>query len=104
MIQTNSNDKANGLLEKLRKIIDPDLGVSIIDLGMVYDLKVNRDLVNVEMTLTSPGCPYGHLLISQVEQQIIEEPDIKKVNVNLVWNPPWSEDRMSEELKWAMDL
>lgn len=84
---------------ELSDVFDPELMVNIVDLGLVYDVRVEKKTVDVEMTLTSPGCPMG----PQIKRDVIEHlkmfDDVKKVNVEFVWNPPWQPEMMSEEAK-----
>lgn len=81
----------------LRTIYDPELPVNIYDLGLIYDVKVDEtDAVHVKMTLTAPACPVAGTLPGEVEQKIEAIPEVRSANVELVWEPPWSKDRMSE--------
>lgn len=89
----------------LYDVVDPELGINIVDLGLVYDLNVDDELVCVEMTMTTPACPLHDYLTEQVEQAIrAEMPDVRSVAVHLVWDPPWGPERMSrvarQELGW----
>lgn len=84
----------------LEKVIDPELGVSIVDLGLIYDVRFEDGVAEVEMTLTSPGCPLAGVIDRQVKEVVgFEVPEVKKLTVEIVWDPPWSKDLMSEELK-----
>ena len=83
----------------LRKVIDPELGVSIVDLGLVYDVRYDQGEVEVEMTMTSPGCPMVGIIEKEVRRAVVEVAGVKKVVVEIVWDPPWSQEMMSEELK-----
>ena len=81
----------------LRTIYDPEIPVNIYDLGLIYDVKVDEtDAVHVKMTLTAPACPVAGTLPGEVEQKIESIPEVRTANVELVWEPPWSKDRMSE--------
>ena len=85
------------VLGVLRTIYDPEIPVNIYDLGLIYDVKVDQtDAVNVKMTLTAPACPVAGSLPGEVEQKIEAIPEVRTANVELVWDPPWSKDRMSE--------
>ncbi len=86
--------------------MDIELGISIIDLGLVYDIQVSVDAINIVMTLTSPACPANQSMTQQTEQILRERfPEIKNVTVSVVWDPPWSPDLMApsarEKLGWA---
>ncbi len=88
------------ILEALREVYDPEIPVNIYDLGLIYDVNVDEDgVVEIEMTLTSPACPVAGILPGQVEQKVREVPGVADVSVELVWEPAWSMDRMSEEAK-----
>jgi metal-sulfur cluster biosynthetic enzyme len=93
-------------VEAVREIIrqnvyDPEIGLNIVDLGLVYDIKVtDGKVVDVEMTLTSPGCPIGPQIISGVQSCIQRAfPDLDAINVHIVWMPMWGPERMSQEAK-----
>ena len=81
----------------LRTIYDPEIPVNIYDLGLIYEVKVDEtDAVAVKMTLTAPACPVAGSLPGEVEAKIEQLPEVRTANVQLVWEPPWSKDRMSE--------
>jgi FeS assembly SUF system protein len=81
----------------LRGIFDPEIPVNIYDLGLIYEVKVDEtDAVNVKMTLTAPACPVAGSLPGEVEQKIEAIPEVRTASVELVWEPPWSKDMMSE--------
>ena len=85
------------VLGVLRTIYDPEIPVNIYDLGLIYDVKVDEtDAVHVKMTLTAPACPVAGSLPGEVEQKIEAIPEVRTADVELVWDPPWSKDRMSE--------
>ena len=74
----------------LEKVIDPELGVSIVDLGLIYDVRFEDGVAEVEMTLTSPGCPLAGVIDRQVKEVVgFEVPEVKKLTVEIVWDPPW---------------
>lgn len=97
---------ADVILESLREVEDPELGIGIVDLGLVYGVEVDGRNVRVVMTLTSPGCPIGPMLQAAVQgavQRTYSEP--VEVKVDLVWNPPWDPYRMaSEEAKDSLGI
>lgn len=85
--------------QALRDCYDPEIPVNIVDLGLVYEVKIIDDWVGIKMTLTAPGCP-AHSWISQnVRQRIMHVPGVKDVDVRIVWEPQWNPSRMSEEAK-----
>jgi|TARA_Y100000031_G_C7955072_1_gene263321 metal-sulfur cluster biosynthetic enzyme len=89
--------------EKLKEVIDPEMGISIIDLGLVYDIKIDKKVVNVDMTLTSPMCPVGPFIIDEVRKSITEL-GAEIVNVNLVWEPAWNVENLSDEIKIQLGM
>jgi metal-sulfur cluster biosynthetic enzyme len=93
-------------MDMLRVVIDPDLGLNIVDLGLVYTTTVHAEegLVDVDMTLTTPACPYGPQLIQEVTYVMRSQDGIKDVKVNIVWEPAWSMDNISESLKLELGL
>lgn len=84
----------------LRTVYDPEIPVNIYELGLIYNIDVDEHgVVDIEMTLTSPGCPVAGSLPGEVESKVRQVEGVTDVTVDLVWNPPWSMDRMSEEAK-----
>jgi metal-sulfur cluster biosynthetic enzyme len=83
----------------LRRVKDPELNLNIIDLGLVYDIRVDVNNVEVDMSLTSPGCPSGPEIMTDVEQQLKAVGGIGTVAVNLVWSPMWSPDRIEPRVR-----
>jgi len=92
------------ITEILRTVIDPEIGINIIDLGLVYDINIVDNKIDITMTLTTPGCPM-HGSITDWVKRIIEMtfPEVT-VNVNLVWEPKWTPDKMSEEAKLQLGM
>ena len=83
----------------LRRVKDPELNLNIVDLGLVYDIRVAGTSVDVDMSLTSPGCPSGPELLGEAEQQVRTLPGAADVKVNLVWSPPWTPDRIEPRVR-----
>ncbi|MCS4486791.1 MULTISPECIES: metal-sulfur cluster assembly factor [Staphylococcus] len=95
----------DSILGALENVIDPELGIDIVNLGLVYKVDLNDDgLCTVEMTLTSIGCPLGPQIVDQVKTALGELPEIKETEVNIVWNPPWNKDMMSRYAKIALGV
>ena len=93
------------VLEALKTVRDPELPVNLVDLGLIYELIVKRDgTVYVEMTLTAPSCPVAGSLPGEVEKAIRTVPGVGDVRVKLVWTPPWTQERMSEEARLELGL
>lgn len=88
------------ILEALKTVYDPEIGINIVDLGLVYDadIKENSD-VEVTMTLTSMGCPLGPVIIQDVQQALTPMEGVGEVGVRIVWSPPWSPAMMSEDAR-----
>ncbi len=93
------------VLAKLKTIQDPEIRMNIIDLGLVYDVTIDNDNnVLIKMTFTSPGCPVGPAFISEIQTKTAEVEGVKSVSVDVVWDPPWSPDRMTEEARMELGL
>lgn len=86
--------------EALMVVKDPELDHNIVDLGLVYNIEVDGGTVNVEMTLTSMGCPAAPEIVRQATEAVRSVPGVEQAEVKLVWNPPWRPEMMSEELRW----
>ncbi len=88
------------VLEALREnVIDPEIGINVVDLGLVYGVEVQDSTVEVTMTLTTPMCPLGPYIDSEVKSALQDVPGVEESKVNLVWTPPWDPSKMSEDAK-----
>ncbi|KAA1042579.1 metal-sulfur cluster assembly factor [Macrococcus equipercicus] len=95
----------DSILGALENVIDPELGIDVVNLGLVYNVDMDDDgIATVSMTLTSMGCPMGPQIIDQVKTALGELPEIKETVVNIVWNPPWNKDMMSRYAKIALGV
>lgn len=83
----------------LRRVKDPEIGLNIIDLGLVYEVTVDGADVNVDMSLTSPGCPAGPQILQEAEEQVRSLTGVGAVTVNLVWSPPWTPERIEPRVR-----
>ena len=93
------------IIEEIKKIYDPEIPVNIYDLGLIYDIKVeNKNTAKIKMTLTSPNCPVAESLPKEVKDGIMQVEGIDNVDLDLVWDPPWNKDRMSEAAKLELNL
>ena len=93
------------VITEIKKIYDPEIPVNIYDLGLIYDVKVDEDNnVDVKMTLTTPNCPVAESLPIEVENTVKEVKDVKKVNLELVWDPPWDKSMITEAGKLELNL
>lgn len=88
----------NKIIEILKTIYDPEIPVDIYELGLIYEVKIDKEQnVEIDMTLTSPNCPVAETMPKEVEDKVAAYPAFKSVKVNIVFDPPWSKDMMSEE-------
>lgn len=87
------------VLEQLKQVEDPEIHYNIVDIGLIYDVRIDEGMVVVNMTLTSPACPVGPYIIAEVENVVKKMVGVTGVTVNVVWEPPWSPDKMSDEAK-----
>jgi FeS assembly SUF system protein len=93
------------VIAALRTIFDPEVPVNIYDLGLIYELDLDANgKVDIRMTLTTPGCPVAASFPQTVEQRLYEVPGVNEVRVELVWDPPWTMDRLSEDTKLQLGL
>ena len=88
----------------LRSVYDPEIPVNIADLGLIYAVRVENDKVDIEMTLTAPGCGMGPVLIEEVKDRVRQVPNLIDVEVALVFEPPWSRDMMTEEAQLELGV
>jgi metal-sulfur cluster biosynthetic enzyme len=88
--------------DALTNVIDPELGLDFVELGLVYEIEVEGDDVYITFTLTSPGCPIGPQVTEQMEEFVGELPDVSKVYPKMVFSPPWTPEMMSEDAKFAL--
>ncbi|MBP6889268.1 MAG: metal-sulfur cluster assembly factor [Candidatus Moranbacteria bacterium] len=88
------------IIEKLKLVLDPELGVSIYDLGLVYETSLSKEgVATITMTLTTIGCPLFPVIQKDIEDRLMEIDGIEEVKINLVFDPPWTPDKMNEETK-----
>jgi len=90
------------VLEVLRQVEDPELGMDIVDLGLLYDVEVEGSKVKVTYSLTSMGCPAGPLIAGDIDRAAREVPGVEDVDLELTFDPPWTPDRMSEDAKFIL--
>ena len=98
----NLKDK---VITEIKKIYDPEIPVNIYELGLIYDIKIDKkNNVKVNMTLTTPNCPVAESLPKEVKDSIMEIKEVNKVDLDLVWDPPWNKSMMSEAAKLELNL
>ena len=99
------SDIKNKVIEEIKKIYDPEIPVNIYELGLIYKIEVDeKNKVNIDMTLTSPNCPVAESLPKDVKENIMKVEGVSDVNLNLVWEPSWDQDKMSEAAKLELNL
>lgn len=97
-------DLYDQVLDALRNIYDPEIPVNIYDLGLIYGLEINEGHVLITMTLTTPHCPVAESMPGEVETRVGAVPGVGSVEVNLVWDPPWDPQKMSDEAKLELGM
>ncbi|MBD1140238.1 DUF59 domain-containing protein [Pelagibacterales bacterium SAG-MED38] len=97
-------DVKNKIIEEIRKIYDPELPVNIYELGLIYDIKVDGSKAEIKMTLTTPNCPVAESLPKEVKEGAMQVEGIDDVDLQLVWDPPWTKDMMSDAAKLELNL
>ncbi len=90
------------VVEALRQVEDPELGMDIVELGLFYDADIEGAKVKVTHTLTSMGCPVGPMIMEDIDRVVRQIPGVEDVDVELTWDPPWSPERMSEDAKFIL--
>ena len=99
------SDIKSKVIEEIKKIYDPENSVNIYELGLIYKIDIDeKNKVNIDMTLTSPNCPVAESLPNEVKEHIMKVEGVSDVNLNLVWEPPWNKDKMSEAAKLELNL
>lgn len=102
-IRDTTVDK-EAVYEKLRECYDPEIPVNIVDLGLIYVLKIIGGAVSITMTLTAIGCPVGPEVMAEVEGRVREVPGVEECDVTLTFDPPWTTDRMTEDARWELGM
>ena len=92
------NELENKVVEILKTIYDPEIPVDVFELGLIYEVKIDKEAnVEIEMTLTSPNCPVAESMPKEIEDKVAADPNVTSAKVNIVFDPPWDKDMMSEE-------
>ena len=97
-------DIKDKIIAEIKKIYDPELPVNIYELGLIYDIKVNGSKADIKMTLTTPSCPVAESLPKEVKEGAMQVEGVDDVNIELVWDPPWTKDMMSDAAKLELNL
>ena len=95
----SETDRVEAVRQELRGVMDPELGISIVDLGLVYDIEIEDTLATVTMTLTSPGCPAGGQILMSAQNAAEAVEGVEKAEVNLVWKPFWTPDKIDPAVR-----
>ena len=90
--------------EILGDIYDPEIPIDIVNLGLVYGVKINEDVVNIDMTMTSPGCPAATQIVTEAKLLLEDLQEISEANIEIVWDPPWDPSMMSEAAKESLGM
>ena len=99
------NDLKQKIINEIKKVYDPEIPVNIYELGLIYKIDIDKkNNVKVDMTLTTPNCPVADSLPKMVKNNILKIEGISDVDLNLVWDPPWTKDKMSEAAKLELNL
>ena len=99
------NELKEQIISEIKKIYDPEIPVNIYELGLIYKIEIKEaKKVNIDMTLTSPNCPVAESLPKMVKDNILKLDGVDDVDLNLVWDPPWTKDKMSEAAKLELNL
>lgn len=103
--KTKTTELENFVVEALKTVFDPEIPVNIYDLGLIYNVSIDKEaVVHIQMTLTSPGCPVAQTFPGTVESRIREVEGVTDCVVELVWEPPWTQDRMSEVARLELGM
>lgn len=92
------------LIEALRDVRDPEMPVSLVDLGLIYDVRADAGVVTVDLTFTAMGCPATEFILDDVRERLLQEPGVRDVCVNVVWDPPWTAARITPEGRDALEM
>ena len=92
------------ILDKLNQVEDPELGISIVDLGLIYEIETKGNKANIKMTFTTPACPMMNYMLAEVKKRLDELGDDVDITVEIVFDPPWSPERMSEKAKIKLGM
>jgi FeS assembly SUF system protein len=103
-VEIDDSMLAANVIDALREIYDPEIPVNIYDLGLIYKVQIEKGYAEVDMTLTTPGCPVAQSFPGMVESSIRKVAGVKGASVELVWDPPWTQDKLSEEARLQLGL
>jgi len=90
--------------EALREVYDPEIPVNVVDLGLIYEISIQLPRVDVKMTLTAMGCPMAGEVMTDVRDHLLQIPGVEEAGVELVYEPPWTPERMTEDARWELGM
>ena len=103
-VAPDSTVKPEEVIDALRQCYDPEIPVNIVDLGLIYDIAIKPERVDVKMTLTALGCPMAGDVMADVRDHLLSLPGIQDAGVDIVYEPVWTPERMSEEARWELGM
>jgi metal-sulfur cluster biosynthetic enzyme len=103
-VAPESSVKPEDVIEVLRQCFDPEIPVNIVDLGLIYDIAIKPERVDIKMTLTALGCPMAAEVMTDVRDHLLTLPGISDAGVDIVYEPVWTPERMSEEARWELGM
>jgi metal-sulfur cluster biosynthetic enzyme len=103
-VAPESSVKPEDVIEVLRQCFDPEIPVNIVDLGLIYDIAIKPERVDIKMTLTALGCPMAADVMADVRDHLLTLPGITDAGVDIVYEPMWTPERMSEEARWDLGM
>jgi len=103
-VAPDSTIKPEEVIEVLRQCFDPEIPVNIVDLGLIYDIAIKPERVDIKMTLTALGCPMAADVIADVRDHLLTIPGVTQADVDIVYEPMWTPERMSEEARWELGM
>ena len=92
------------VMKQLKEVKDPEIGINLVDLGLIYGVRIGKGMVVVDMTFTSPACPVGPYILNEIESAVKSIPGVSGVTVNIVWEPMWSPEKLSDEARAALGI
>ena len=103
-VAPESSVKPEDVIEVLRQCFDPEIPVNIVDLGLIYDIAIKPERIDIKMTLTALGCPMAAEVMTDVRDHLLTLPGIQDAGVDIVYEPVWSPERMTEEARWELGM
>jgi metal-sulfur cluster biosynthetic enzyme len=98
----DSSTSTASLWQALRQVSDPEFPISLVDLGLIYGIRRQGDTVEIDLTFTATACPCMDFIRTDIRERLMQEPGVREIRINEVWDPPWTPDRMTEEGKAAL--